>query len=90
MAYRVLIANVPVMVGAGEIIPIGEQIPQKLLTDAEIKDLVEPQYEGDRCRAHWETRGKGELEEKPKAPPKEDEKPAAPAKTAKPKGGKGK
>jgi|GEM_PF-5184746 len=88
MAYRVLIADVPVMVGAGEIIPIGEKIPQKVLTDAEIKDLVEPQYEGDRCRAHWEKRGKGELAEESGEDPKEA--PKAPAKDGSPKGGKGK
>ena len=82
MAHKVLIANVTVVVGNHEEIAIGREISQKLLTAAEIEGLVTPQYEGDKCRAHWVVVGKGDLDdEKPKEPPKADEKP---------KGGKGK
>lgn len=78
MAYEVLIANVPIKVGGKWYRP-GSELPQKELSKEEIDGLVTPQYEGDKCRAHWEMKGKGKVDEDPKPEPNE-----------KPKSGKGK
>ena len=69
MAYKVLIANVPITCG-GKFYPVGSELPQKELSDADIDDLVKPKFEGDRLRAHWEVRGRGDVETKEPEPEK--------------------